>query len=178
MLHARKLWGTLVTASKMCKSVASILDECKACVDTFPEILGSSGSINEPLKLALFCERRDEVDKVVAAMNCEEALAGLGGSTEQQQASIQALQSEVAAAKSVLNQYVDTVLQSAAAALRGSDVTQDQSVLAVLGRESVFKTMWMLARAAKADSWDILKAVMFSLCLGFHDLGDSFVASQ
>ncbi|CAE7424933.1 unnamed protein product, partial [Symbiodinium sp. KB8] len=152
---AKKLWATVVAASKLCRTASSMLEDCKACLDTFPEAL-KSGSINEPLKLVLFCEQRQEAEKAVTAMNCEEAVAGLGSASELENPQVQSLREEVAAAKTVVNQFVDKVLQAAAAALRGSDSMQDTSVLSGLGRDGVFKTMWMLARAAKVQGWAAL----------------------
>ena len=55
-------------AARSCKSSQTLMEDCTACLQDFPLDIGSGQIINEPLKLLLFCQSNDLVEKVLAAI--------------------------------------------------------------------------------------------------------------
>ena len=146
-------------AARSCKSSQTLMEDCTACLQDFPLDIGSGQIINEPLKLLLFCQSNDLVEKVLAAIKCMQACRGLPGAETEGSKDMTSLASEVDMAQTAVKNLVVPALEMVAAALEGSStpgVATSVTVTSVCSA-NVLKHCWKLARACKAGQGDDYK---------------------
>ncbi|CAE7274627.1 unnamed protein product [Symbiodinium sp. CCMP2592] len=145
------MWAELLACSKLCKSSQTLLEDCKTCLEDFRRDIGSDEAINEPLKLLLFCQKTDAVEKVVVAIKCVDACAGLAANSDQ--SDLGALTREVELAVESVSKFAEPALEMIAGTLRGSAQSIPGGVTSVCGA-GILKSCWHLARACKAGQGD------------------------
>ena len=134
----------------MSRSPANMLDDCKACAAAFPADIGVRGDINEPLKLLLFCQKQDSVDKVISAISCEQGLLDMCTAEERELPEVASLSEQVGLAKKVLADFAESALKLVVGGLSQAADAAATGALSAAAAGSAFKGLWQLARACQA----------------------------
>ena len=101
----------IVLASRNCRTTASFGDDCQRCLESFPEELGTGGTITEPFPFLLLCQEDAKVDALTAALLCADGLDEAEGPAETGDERFASLRKEVAAAKDKLRQLVSPAVE-------------------------------------------------------------------